>query len=343
MRKWASPTVAFWAPALAALAALRLPYLASPLFILDADEAVLGIMARHLAAGEELPVYFAGQGYGLSIFETLPLAVTFRLFGESSLVLALTMVALFSAGLPAYARAFENLTGSAAWGRALTLALALLPGWIVWSTKARGIYVSGFVLTGFALAILTRPEVSRRWLVGAGALMALIGLGQPLWLSATLPLLLVVRRPLQDVAAAGAASAALWLLPTLANAGGDDFWDPRPFEGFMPVRLQFLPRVLVRAFSGGVEPNQPGAMATLLGIAGALAFFASMGGLAVDALRARSRERPRHPGPPRLGAPLLPSVHRAHGDGRRGVGRSPVASVRRPGSMGLRSADRPLW
>ena len=32
-------------------------------------------MARHLAAGTELPLWFAGQNYGLAVFETVPAAL----------------------------------------------------------------------------------------------------------------------------------------------------------------------------------------------------------------------------------------------------------------------------
>lgn len=287
MKERAWPTVAFWAAALVGLAVLRLPYLSSPLYILDGDEAVMGLMARHLAAGQELPLYFAGQAYGLAIFETLPLALAFHLFGESSHVVALTMVGIFLAGVLGYARAFTNLTGSAAWGRVLALMLALVPGWIVWSTKARGIYVSGFALSAFALAIVTRPDASRRALLGAGLLMGLVGLGQPLWLSITLPLLVLGGRPARDVAAPAVLCVALTLVPALARSGA--FWQPRPFEGFMPVRLQFLPRLLVRAFSGNEAPNDPGALATLLGVAGALTFFALIAAAGVDAVRRKSR------------------------------------------------------
>ena len=283
------PSVAFWSVTLLALAALRLPYLTSPLYILDPDEAVLGLMARHLAAGEEFPVYFAGQAYGVSIFETLPLAAAFQAFGESSLVVALTMLALYSVGLLGYAKAFRNLAGSVAWGRALTILLAVLPGWIVWSTKARGIYVSGFVLTGFALALLTQAHLTRREVLGVGVLMGLVGLGQPLWLVVTLPLLLLGNRPRRDIALASLVATGLWLSPLLLRPSEPAFWNPHPFQGFYAQRLGLLPRVLTRAFSGRVPPNEPGVMATLVGVTCAMGFFASMIALAVSGMRSRVR------------------------------------------------------
>jgi hypothetical protein len=44
----------------------RLPQLTSPHLLLDGDEAILGLMAKHLAEGREAPIFFYGQAYGLS-------------------------------------------------------------------------------------------------------------------------------------------------------------------------------------------------------------------------------------------------------------------------------------
>ncbi|MEZ5283502.1 MAG: hypothetical protein R2712_01585 [Vicinamibacterales bacterium] len=47
----------------------RLPQLLSPHLFLDGDEAVIGLMARHVADGRALPLFFYGQNYGLALFE----------------------------------------------------------------------------------------------------------------------------------------------------------------------------------------------------------------------------------------------------------------------------------
>jgi hypothetical protein len=55
---------------LVALAAMsivsRLPQLRSPNLLVDGDECVLGLMAKHVAQGKELPIFFYGQHYALS-------------------------------------------------------------------------------------------------------------------------------------------------------------------------------------------------------------------------------------------------------------------------------------
>ena len=68
----ASRTVPSWAY-LAAFAAIglmsRLPQLLSPDLLLDGDECILGLMAKHLAQGREFPIFFYGQRYGLAVIE----------------------------------------------------------------------------------------------------------------------------------------------------------------------------------------------------------------------------------------------------------------------------------
>lgn len=280
--------VLFWLPALVAVSALRFPYLFSPVYILDNDEAILGIMARHVAEGRELPLYFAGQSYGLSVVETVPAALAFKVFGDRSRVLALTMLALYLLGLMAYARAFRRLSGSERWARVVTVGFALVPGWVVWSMKARGLYVSGFVLTGCALAILSRPVLSRGSMAAVGILLGLIGLTQPLWLAVSVPFLFLEPRRLRDLAAVGAPAVLIWLVPLLFGSARDAYWRPPPIAG-LDLRLGFVPIVFSKAFSGNVTPAVPGAVAAFLGGVGAAAFFVLATVAAVQAVRRHSR------------------------------------------------------
>ncbi len=148
-------------------------------------------MAKHTATGTELPVFFWGQSYGFSLMETLPAAAAFRVFGVGPLVLFLTMFGLFLCGLWLYEGGFKNITESRAWGRVLTLCLGLLPVWIIWSFKARGGYLSAFILGGLLLRLVTSRGFKgpRACLVGCS--VGLLFFAQPLWLVGFLPLLLI--------------------------------------------------------------------------------------------------------------------------------------------------------
>lgn len=203
----------FWPVAILLLLAQRVPYLLSPNRILDGDEAILGLMAVHTGAGAEVPLFFWGQSYGFSLLEVLPAAAVFRIFGSSSLALSLTMFGLFFVGLVQWERGLRNLCGDRAWSRLLVLGLAVLPVWVVWSLKARGGYVTAFLLSGLVARWMTSRRLQARDWVLTGLILALLLFAQPVWL---LP------------------SAALVLLPMVTGDGG---WRPAAKKaiGFLAV------------------------------------------------------------------------------------------------------------
>src|SRR5215471_9947132 len=72
--------------------ALRLAIIASPLGEIDGDEAVVGLMARHIAFLGERPVFYWGQPY-LGSLEAFTAAPLFRVFDSSTLLLKLVPTA----------------------------------------------------------------------------------------------------------------------------------------------------------------------------------------------------------------------------------------------------------
>lgn len=132
---------------------VRLAILASPLGELDADEAVVGLMARHVAYLGDRPAFYYGQPY-LGSLEAFSAAPLFLLFGSSSLLLKLVPTAYSLGFLWLSALVARRLFGA---GPALVTAayLALPPAmWAVWSTKARGGYAEVLFL-GSALLLAT--------------------------------------------------------------------------------------------------------------------------------------------------------------------------------------------
>src|SRR5216110_1577490 len=67
---------------------VRLAVIASPLGEIDADEAVVGLMARHIAFLGERPVFYWGQPY-LGSLEAFSAAPLFTLFDSSTIALKL--------------------------------------------------------------------------------------------------------------------------------------------------------------------------------------------------------------------------------------------------------------
>jgi hypothetical protein len=162
----------------------------SPSLLLDGDECIVGLMAKHIAEGRELPIFLYGQSYGLSLIEAPAAALNFAIFGTGVLPLKLSLLALWIAGVLFYFLAFAQVMGNTRsfW---LTLLLVLMPAWAVSSMKAWSGYVTAFSAAAVLLYVLMRkarrPSVS--WVM-AGWLSSIIYLAQPLWLPGLLPVLL---------------------------------------------------------------------------------------------------------------------------------------------------------
>jgi hypothetical protein len=166
----------------------RLPQLTSPHLLLDGDEAILGLMARHLAEGREVPAFFYGQTYGFSAIEAAAGAMVFRIAGAGDIQLKVAMLALWCTGVIGLFVAMSRLIGPrrSFW---TTLVFVLLPAWSVWSMKARGGYLTAFAAAAWLWTVLLSVQERPRpaaWSL-AGGLTALIFLAQRLWLPAALP------------------------------------------------------------------------------------------------------------------------------------------------------------
>lgn len=251
----ASRTVPTWVY-LAALAAIalvsRLPQLVSPDLLLDGDECILGLMAKHLAEGREFPIFFYGQRYGLAVVETPLAALSFLLLGVSAVPLKLAMLVLWLAGVCLYFLAFSRPLGTrrSFW---ITLVLVLMPAWAVSSMKAWSGYLTAFTLTGALLWLLMNADHKVVRYATAGALTALLFLSQPSWLPGLVPVVLFLlwspRKWSPWVACAGGvagASAGLALIGVFGLTGAPESWT-RPAAG-NPELLRSIPRVLKQLY-----------------------------------------------------------------------------------------------
>jgi len=221
--------VLFYLVTLAAMSVVsRLPQLRSPNLLVDGDECILGLMAKHLAQGKEFPVFFYGQHYAFSSVEAAAGALGFLGFGVGALPLKLSMLALWTVGVLFCFLALSRLVGSTRsfW---ITSVLVLNPVWAAWSMKAGGGYITSFTATAILLWLLAQDrerETAARWLM-AGALTALIYLAQPLWLPGLLPIVLVVlasRRRLWWGVGYFVVAAAAILLVKLATGTSTETW-----------------------------------------------------------------------------------------------------------------------
>ncbi len=239
--------------AVALLFLSRLPFLLRMELALDGDESIVGLMALHLLQGRSLPVFFYGQGYGLSILEAGAGATVFAVLGVSATALRLAMVALWSLGGAFLGAAAAQLAGRRA-GWITSLLVATCPAWLEWSTKARGGYVTAFLLSSLALWMVSeaRPGGPSRHL-GVGMCVAGVFFAQPFWLAGLLPFLIALwwrRRDTKEGSflLAGALGGSLILQ---AAAAGADYWRPDLLGDFQPLTsLLGLPMRVHTLFTG---------------------------------------------------------------------------------------------
>jgi hypothetical protein len=172
-----SPFAVGLAGVLAVGLALRLAIIASPLGEIDGDEAIVGLMARHIAFLGERPVFYWGQPY-LGSLEAFSAAPLFRVFDSSTPLLKLVPTAYSLGFLVLSAVVARRMFGTAA-ALATAAYLALPPAmWAVWSTKARGGYAEILCLGQAVLLVtLVLAQSRSRWLALVWGVLA----GVALW------------------------------------------------------------------------------------------------------------------------------------------------------------------
>lgn len=146
----------------------------SSLGVLDGDEAVWGLMARHVLDGE-VSAFFWGQGYG-GTQEALLAAPLFALAGTSTVAMRLVPVALTALACVLVWRIGRRTIGEPAASAAAVL-LWVWPPYLVWkSERMHGFYGSGLVLVCLVLLLVVRLG-ERRSRLDVALLGLVLGLG----------------------------------------------------------------------------------------------------------------------------------------------------------------------
>jgi 4-amino-4-deoxy-L-arabinose transferase-like glycosyltransferase len=137
---WRDPVL--WTVMAAALA-YRIALLATTCAHAHADEAIVGVMARHILERGERPLFYYGQSYGGGgALEAYAAALAFALFGESTAALKLAPLLFSIATIPATYWVARRVSREGRLGARLAiLFLVLAPPTFEWSVAARGGYV----------------------------------------------------------------------------------------------------------------------------------------------------------------------------------------------------------
>src|SRR5690606_12971616 len=169
-------------------------------------------------------VFFPGQRYGFSLLEAAAGAASFGIFGATEPALRGAMLLIWTLGAVLLVLAVRELAGRRATLPAVAL-IVFCPAWGLWSTKARGGYVTAFLLTGVLLHLVARararPSGSTSSSVALGACAGLLLFSQPLWLLCLAPLLglaAYAQRGGERIAAAAGFAAAVAALQAASRA-----------------------------------------------------------------------------------------------------------------------------
>lgn len=230
----------------------RIPQWVSPYLFLDGDEAILGLMAKHFIEYGELSLYFWGQQYGFSAIETSCIALFYWIRGIDAWSVKFAMLSLWSIGIVFFYLTIEDWLKER---KIVALLIILLficaPFWGIWSMKARGGYVTAFVLLSIILYILRDPTKHlRSFQIGLLSFFCVLCFhAQPLFLIGILPLLLFVFSRKSNLMGSliflGTAIGFQLLLITYQSQQ-PNFWMPGTFSlnAFSFRRLLDLPNFL---------------------------------------------------------------------------------------------------
>jgi hypothetical protein len=264
--------------------ALRIPQLVSGNLLLDGDECVLALMAKHIMAGKDLPFYFYGQQYGFSLIECLFIIPFYWLLGITAVAVKLGMLTLWTTGVLFLYHALRRIdTGSGIYALLLILLFICAPAWAVWSMKARGGYLTAFTASSALLYLLFAKEKKWQHYVAISLLFVLVYESQRIWVPGLLPFIAYMlyqsRKQANYLAFMLPAAALLPFLAIykqgLSTYGDMPLWLPAR-QDILP-RLQRIPYLLYSSLHGNYyfdEIQKPNLFCALFAIVFALTILA---------------------------------------------------------------------
>ncbi len=136
-------------------ALLRWDFMRGGNYVIDADEAIVGLMGKHILEGQPIPTFYYGQHY-MGSLEGICASLMFGAFGISSVTLQLVPLS-FSLLLVYLMYVLGRAVGGIAVGRITALLYAVPPAsLVVWSFKARGGFIELLVLGALAMLFTVR-------------------------------------------------------------------------------------------------------------------------------------------------------------------------------------------
>ena len=159
--------------------AARLPFLITGKIPFDSDEAIEGLMARHVLEGE-LPVFFWGQAFK-GVPEVYLSAAAFALFGSSVTVLKSVTLVLFALYVALTFVLLDKLISRWVAAAASALLIAAPPALVFWSLDASVDYVMIMLLGTILLLLCVRALATRATFASHATFPVGLVIGIGLW------------------------------------------------------------------------------------------------------------------------------------------------------------------
>ena len=211
----------------------RLPLLLSENLFLDGDECIVGLMAKHFTEGKGVPIFFYGQSYGFSLFEIIPISISYSIFGISEIIIKITMLCLWIIGIVLFYKTLEEIGYEKnKWAPLLiTLVFVFMPSFAIWSMKARGGYLTAFLLSSAVMYFLFNKKWKNSLFISfvAGLTITIIYQSQALWLAGLIPIIAYVtfkkKKPKYNIILATGIVFGIFIF-SLLKANLSTFWSP---------------------------------------------------------------------------------------------------------------------
>lgn len=136
-------------------AVYRIDFLNALNYRIDSDEAIVGLMAKHINEGKTFPVFYYGQHY-MGSFEAMAVSLFFKLFGMSSKVLKLVPMFFSLLLIPCVYFLGKEVSGRKCGLISACYISIAPPTLVIWSSMARGGFIETLVLSTLALIIFIR-------------------------------------------------------------------------------------------------------------------------------------------------------------------------------------------
>lgn len=212
----------------------RMPQLFSEHLILDGDECIVGLMAKHFLESKEVPFFFYGQSYGFSFIEVLFIRVFYFFLGPTEMAVKLAMLSMWTIGVVFFYKTLKAIGFKHnAWIPLLiTFLFIFSPSFAAWSMKARGGYMTSFLLSSIVSYLLLQEKssikLSRAVLIGF--LLVIIYQSQALWLAGLAPFIayhLYQKKSVRYGLTMGGGILVTAIGFYMIKLGLSDFWSPK--------------------------------------------------------------------------------------------------------------------